>query len=105
MTSSCRSRLTATAELFFVENAVEVGKFVASHFFEAVFGVEMLCSHEDDGGIQVQHGVSQFSGSLFQGREDCLTKPASLQISVNTHSFYLGSNGGGSPHRPTEPIR
>jgi hypothetical protein len=45
---------TASTDQLLIENAVETEEFTTSHFLEAIFGVEMLRSYEDDGGVQVQ---------------------------------------------------
>jgi hypothetical protein len=55
------------ADLLFAEDAVDDTEFAAADFLVTVFGVEMLGADEDNGGVQVQHGVAEavrFSGGL-----------------------------------------
>jgi len=87
----------ATTDLLFVENAVDDTEASAAHFFVAVFGVEMLGADEDDGGVEVQHGVAEFSGAFFQRGVDGLSESLSLEVGMDSHSFYFGAVGGGSP--------
>jgi hypothetical protein len=56
---------TASTDQLLIENAVETEEFATSHFLEAIFSIETLRPHEDDGGVQVQHAVSQFSGAFL----------------------------------------
>jgi len=74
-----------------VKNAVDDAEFAAADFLVAVFGVEMLGAYEDDGGVEVQDGVAQFSGAFLQGRVDCLSESLSLKVGVDAHAFDFGS--------------
>src|ERR1017187_426668 len=89
MAAGHRSGVTA-AELFFVENAVETKEFSTSHFLEAIFSIETLRPHEDDGGVQVQYGVAQLSGARFQRSVDGLSTAASFKAGMTSPPSCLG---------------